>query len=133
MEYRLTKDINIKHLLNLYNDANWKAYTQEPSKLKQAVKDSLFVISVWDNNTLLGLCRVVGDGQTIIYIQDILVLQSYKRKGIGTILIQKVLEKYKNVRQKVLLTEESEETRGFYESLGFQSCDDGKLVAFIQS
>jgi ribosomal protein S18 acetylase RimI-like enzyme len=89
-------------------------------------------ISAWDDEKLVGLIRVVGDGQTIIYIQDILVLNEYKRNGIGTNLLNQILDKYKRVRQKVLLTNDSEETRGFYIANKFISCDKGDLVAFVK-
>lgn len=56
------------------------------------------VISAWDKDELIGLVRVVGDGLTIIYVQDILVLKSYKRKRIGLKLLQYVLDEYKDVR-----------------------------------
>lgn len=81
------------------------------------------VISAWNEGELIGLIRVVGDGLTIIYIQDLLVLNAYQNQGIAKKLIQLVLNKYKNVRQKVLLTEESPEVRYFYEKNGFLSCD----------
>lgn len=47
-------------------------------------------------------------------------------------LLQEVLEKYKHVRQKVLLTEEAKDVRQFYEKNGFESCDRGTLVAFAR-
>lgn len=90
------------------------------------------VISAWNEGELIGLIRVVGDGLTIIYIQDLLVLNAYQNQGIAKKLIQLVLNKYKNVRQKVLLTEESPEVRYFYEKNGFLSCDQGFLVAFAK-
>ena len=108
------------------------AYTNSPDLLQQAVSNSLYVLSVWENGQLVGLIRLVGDGLTIVYIQDILVMKSHKRRKIGSLLLQKVLEKFKNVRQKVLLTDDNEETRGFYEALGFSSCDKGNLVAFVK-
>jgi predicted N-acetyltransferase YhbS len=98
----------------------------------KAIKNSLCVITAWDNDLLTGLIRVVGDGLTIIYIQDILVLNSYRRKKIGSELIRLIMEKYKTVRQKILLTDEMPDTRLFYEKLGFFSCDNGKLVAFAK-
>jgi GNAT superfamily N-acetyltransferase len=58
------------------------------------------------------------------------VLDSYKRKGIGSKLLEHILEEYENGHQKVSLTDDSEETRGFYEANGFVSCDKGDLVAF---
>lgn len=79
-----------------------------------------------------GLVRVVGDGLTIIYIQDILVLKSHQNQGIATHLMTRVLDKFKAVRQKVLLTDEAPDVRHFYEKNGFQSCDSGELVAFAK-
>lgn len=132
IEFSEEKMLSQADLLSLYNDANWLAYTGNPDLLQQAVSNSLYVLSVWENHKLVGLIRLVGDGLTIVYIQDILVMKSHKRRKIGSLLLQKALEKYKNVRQKVLLTDDNEETRGFYEALGFSSCDKGDLVAFVK-
>jgi len=126
------KDLKQEDLLKLYKDAKWLAYTNNPDLLQQAISNSLYVLTAWENGRLVGLIRLVGDGLTIVYIQDILVLKSHKRRKIGTTLLQKALEKYKNIRQKVLLTDDNEETRGFYEALGFTSCDKGQLVAFVK-
>ncbi len=132
LRYQYTKEISIEKLIPLYQDANWIAYTKTPDLLQQAIAQSLFVVSVWDNDLLVGLVRVVGDGLTIIYIQDILVLKAYKRQKIGTKLVEIVLKEFKSVRQKVLLTDDTPETRGFYETSGFTSCDKGSLVAFAK-
>jgi ribosomal protein S18 acetylase RimI-like enzyme len=134
ISYIESKDIDQKQLLNLYIDAGWTAYTAEPEKLMDGVRNSLYVVSAWDEDKLVGILRAVGDGNTILYIQDIIVQQEYKRHKIGSRLVHQALEKYKDVRQKVLITEDHEETRKFYESLGFESCDKGKgqIVAFAK-
>ena|SRR5690625_3958932 len=126
------KKINSEQLKKLYNDVEWWAYTKDLMILEQAIERSLEVVSAWNGEQLVGLIRVVGDGLTIIYIQDLLVLNTYQNQGIATQLIQQVLKKYKNVRQKVLLTEESSDVRYFYEKNGFKSCDQGFLVAFAK-
>ena len=123
---------DIVSLESLYNDANYSLYTRNIEKLYKAIKNSLYVVSAWHNGRLVGLARIVGDGETIVYIQDILILKSYKRNGIGSNLIKMILKKYPEVRQKVLLTDDTDETRGFYESLGFDSCDRGLLVSFVK-
>lgn len=130
--YRNSKKINKEDLEKLYNDVQWFAYTIDIELLQQALLQSLEVISAWNGERLVGLIRVIGDGLTIIYIQDILVLNSYQNQGIATHLLQEVLKKYKDVRQKVLLTEEAPEVRNFYKKNGFQSCDQGSLVAFAK-
>ena len=130
--FKNNKNIAVKQLERLYNDVEWYAYTQDLPTLKLAIEQSLEVITVWDDEELVGLIRVVGDGLTIIYIQDILVLNSYQNQGIATQLMEQVLKKYKNVRQKVLMTEDAPDVRHFYEKNGFQSCDKGSLVAFAK-
>ncbi|WP_336821148.1 GNAT family N-acetyltransferase [Bacillus thuringiensis] len=130
IKFNNSKNINSEQLEKLYNDVEWYAYTQDLEVLQQAIEQSLEVVSAWEGEELIGLIRIVGDGLTIIYIQDILVLNAYQNQGIATQLIQQVLNKYKNVRQKVLLTLEAPDVRHFYEKNGFQSCDKGSEVAF---
>lgn len=127
-----SKKMSREQLGRLYDDVEWSAYTKDLDGLQQAMEQSLEVLSAWDGEKLIGLIRIVGDGLTIIYIQDILVLNSYQNQGIATQLMQQALKKYKNVRQKVLLTEESPDVRHFYEKNGFSSCDRGALVAFAK-
>ncbi|WP_282019455.1 GNAT family N-acetyltransferase [Planomicrobium okeanokoites] len=130
--YKEGKQIDKESLKSLYEDVEWFAYTKDLDQLVEAVAHSLYVLSVWDNDELIGLIRVIGDSLTIIYIQDILVLKCRQNKGIASELMRRVLIKYRNVRQKVLLTEEAAGVRHFYEKNGFESCDRGTLVAFAK-
>ena len=124
--------INKEELYALYNDAGWTLYTNDIDRLKDAVANSLQTITARSDGKLIGLIRCVGDGKTIIYIQDILVLREYKRCGIGTRLVDIVLKKYHDVRQIVLLTDDTEEAKEFYRSLGFSEAGDMKLVCFVK-
>ena len=108
----------IEELLILYNDAEWFTYTNNSIRLKNAVENSLKVLTAWDTDELIGLIRVVGDGQTIIYIQDILILKKYQKQGIGSTLLKMILERYKSVRQVVLMTDNTEKTINFYKKNG---------------
>lgn len=132
IKFSRDKELKLEQLEKLYNDVEWFAYTQDLHVLQQAISQSLEVISAWYEEELVGLIRLVGDGVTIIYIQDILVLKAYQNQGIATQLMQEVLDKYAHVRQKVLLTEEAPDVRHFYEKNGFASCDKGTLVAFAK-
>ena len=130
--YQEEKQIDTTELTSLYNDAGWLAYTQDSEKLSKAIEQSLYVLTARHNGKLVGLLRIVGDGLTIAYIQDILVLHTYQRQKIGATLIGKAFEKFKNVRQKVLITEDNADTRAFYEFVGFESSDKKQVVSFIK-
>ncbi len=96
------------------------------------IENSLDVISAWDGDILIGLIRTIGDGETIIYIQDILVLKAYKRQGIGRQLMNQILDKYLDVRQIILLTDSANEQKAFYESMGMKDSSLSDLKTFMK-
>ena len=122
---------DISKIAELYDDAGWSNYTKDLDVLLKAFYSSLCIITAWDNNELVGVLRAVGDGMTIVYIQDILVKKTYQRQGIGKLLINEVMNEYKNVRQKVLLTENESNTIQFYKSCGFHTAQSYNTVAFV--
>ncbi|MDQ0858809.1 GNAT family N-acetyltransferase [Bacillus sp. V2I10] len=132
IKFEETTQLEVQAVKALYDDVKWSSYTSDLPRLMEAIKCSLKVITAWDNGKLVGLIRVVGDGKTIIYIQDILVLRAYHNKGIGSQLLKLLLSNYKDVRQKVLLTNDAADVRTFYEKHGFSSCDKGDLVSFAK-
>lgn len=134
MNITIKQDIipDLNQLLELYNDVEWSAYTNDPDNLKNAVDNSLKVWTAWDEDRLVGLARVVGDGYTIIYVQDILVMEIYQRYGIGSRLLKLILEEYKTVRQIVLMTDNSEKTINFYEKNGMVNIKEYEGVAFTK-
>ena len=119
MEIRNYSTYNEKEILKLYSSVGWTAYTDEPQALKLGFQNSLLVLAAYEGEELLGIIRVVGDGVTVVFIQDLLVFPEKQRKGIGTALVKAVLERYPTVRQIELTTDQSPETAAFYESLGF--------------
>lgn len=130
--YKIGNEIPKDQLMALYETNNWSLYTRDIEKLNRSVKGSLFVKTAWHDDVLVGLIRVVGDGESIIYIQDILVLPDYHRRGIGTMLMKSVLDKFEDVRQKTLLTGLSQEQDKFYRSLGFVTPSEMECVAFVR-
>lgn len=119
-------------LLTLYNDVEWSAYTSQPDQLVAGLENSLKVWTAWDGDQLVGLGRVVGDDQTIIYLQDLLVLKAYQGQGIGSRLIQTILAEYESVRQFILLTGNDENTVNFYQKNGFIDVREYDSVAFTK-
>ncbi len=132
MEVKEIKEYNETQILSLYGSVGWTAYTDTPEALRQGFANSLLTLGAYENNTLLGLIRVVGDGYTGILIQDILLYPQFQRQGIGTKLIQAVLEKYAHVRQIQLVTDDTEKTKAFYHSVGFAAFSEIGCCGFMK-
>lgn len=108
-----------EELLDLYDAVGWSAYTRHPDVLEQALAGSTTVVTARRGGRLVGLARAISDGATICYVQDILVRPEEQRHGVGRLLVERVLEQYADVRQRVLVTDAEPGQRAFYESLGF--------------
>ena len=119
-----------QEILPLYESVGWANYTQKPQMLKEAYLNSLKSYAAYVDNKLVGIIRVVGDGASVVFVQDLLVYPQYHRQGIGTALLKKIMEEYNGVYQLHLLTENTEKTIAFYKSLGFLMDTDIECRAF---
>lgn len=132
IHYVENPDVTVEDVLPLYEAVGWTNYTTKPEMLKAAFENSLHVLAAFtEEGILVGVLRAVGDGASILFIQDILVTPEYQHQGIGTKLLQQTLEKYKNVYQIQLTTDNSMKKISFYESNGFTSLTSLNCVSFI--
>ena len=112
--------VKLEDVLHLYQAVGWTNYTNQPQMLEQALPHSLAVYLAFDGEKIVGLIRLVGDGFSSVFVQDLIVLPSYQRQGIGSALMKEALEDYKDAYQVQLVTDQTERTLGFYRSMGFE-------------
>lgn len=132
MEIKEYKSIKVEELKKLYEEVGWKAYINDMSSLIAGFQKSLLILAAYEMGELIGLIRVVGDGHTIIYIQDLLVSEKKQHQGIGSSLLQEVIKRYQDVRQIVLVTDAKEETIAFYHTNGFQELNQIGCCGFMR-
>ena len=125
MEIREYKTYNEPEILRLYASVGWTAYTDQPEVLRKGFENSLLTLAAYEGDQLLGIIRAVGDGYTVVFVQDILVFPEHQRKGIGTALLKALLDGYSHVRQIELATDNTPKTIAFYKSMGF--CELSKI------
>ena len=132
MEYVIKEytNYNEQEILALCKSVGWTNYTNNPEMLKNAYAHSLKIYGAYICEKLVGIIRIVGDGYSVVFIQDLLIFPEHQRKGIGTALLQYVLNEYSHVYQKHLLTENTEKTIAFYKSLGFTMDTEMECRAF---
>ena len=121
---------NEEEILGLYARLGWTNYTDNPEMLRNAYLNSLKIYGAYVDDKLVGIIRAVGDGFSVLFIQDLLIHPDFQRNGIGTLLLKRMLKEYENVYQIHLITEDSEKTISFYKSLGFTDNSDINCKAF---
>jgi len=113
--------VKLEDVLHLYQAVGWTNYTNQPQMLEQSLAHSLAIYVARDGEEIVGLVRLVGDGFSSVFVQDLIVLPSYQRRGIGSDLMKEALEDYKDAYQVQLVTDQTEKNLGFYRSLGFET------------
>ena len=136
MQISESRDVTVAELVDLYGSVGWNAYTREPRRLAEAIANSSIVVLARDDRgVLIGLARGLSDDASVFYLQDLLVRPDHQRTGIGTQLLASCLERYRHVRQKVLLADDEEAQRRFYERSGYRHATElegAALNAFVR-
>ena len=123
--------VKLEDVLHLYQAVGWTNYTNQPQMLEQALSHSLVIYLALDGDAVVGLIRLVGDGFSSVFVQDLIVLPSYQRQGIGRSLMKEALEDYKDAYQVQLVTEQTEKNVGFYRSIGFETLSTYDCIGMI--
>ena len=79
MEIREYTEFKADEIQHLYSEVGWTVYTENMPALEQGYKNSMLVLAAYESDELLGIIRTVGDGFTIVFIQDILVFPEKQR------------------------------------------------------
>ena len=116
----------------LYEESGWSSYLGDDEKLKNAIKNSLFILGYMDEDELLGFVRCVGDAEHVVLVQDLIVKKNYRRKGLAKKLMDEVFEKYKNVRWIQVNTDgEDEVANAFYKAIGMKDISEAGVVSYF--
>ena len=77
----------------LRKSANWSSFDLET--VERALENDLFSVCVMDQDKTIGIGRVIGDGAIYYYIQDVIVLPEYQKRGVGNMIMERI-EAYLN-------------------------------------
>lgn len=115
------KKISYTDYVRLRESVNWNNFNKEQTE--KCLKNTLYSIEVIDDNIIIGIGRLIGDGMYYMMV-DIIVEPSYQGKGIGSNIVNKLIE-YVHRETPVggrssiqLIAEKGKES--FYEKLGFK-------------
>ena len=110
-------------IVELYKSVGWWKESYEPSAINQLIKGSFaFVVAVEINSgKAIGMGRIISDGISDAYMQDIVVSSEHRGKNIGKRLVTALLDHClsKGLTWIGLISEPGQE--GFYSSIGFKT------------
>ena len=104
---------------------------------QDSLSNSLFCVSLYQAEKLVGFGRIVGDGVLYFYVSDVLVSPEMKGKGLGNKIMEELLSYLKRSATPLstiaLLSAPNRE--GFYQKHGFEICPNkyfGKGLSYTK-
>jgi GNAT superfamily N-acetyltransferase len=83
-------ELNAEEFIDLWESVWNNAPSVEQTKL--ALDNTVFRISVFDNDRIVAMARMIGDLGLNYYIKDVVVRPEYQHKGIGRLMINELLK-----------------------------------------
>ena len=60
--------------------------------IERLVIESTRVIAAYDDDILIGFCRVISDGSNMAWLGDVFVYPEYRGRGVGVELVREAVE-----------------------------------------
>jgi GNAT superfamily N-acetyltransferase len=120
-------------IVELYRAGGWWREEMDPSRLPELIRGSyLFAVAV-DISTgrSIGMGRVISDGIADAYIQDMVVLPQWRKKGVGRMLISTLIDSCKSRGISWIGVIAQPGSEKLYSSLGFTKME-GHVPMLLQ-
>lgn len=118
---RATRHTDREQMVKLYKAAGW--WTPENDSDPEFVDDiapgSYWFVGAFSGKCMIGMGRILSDGVSDAYIQDVTVLPDYRGRGIGGRIITALVEKLRADRIEWIGLVGEPGTSDFYKQLGF--------------
>jgi aralkylamine N-acetyltransferase len=122
IDVRFVKEWPEDEIVKLYKAGGWWNDSYDKKGLSYLIKNSFCFTVVIDKKTkkTIGMGRVISDGVSDAYIQDLVILPECRKKGVGKKLTCALINycKSKNVNWIALISEPDQED--FYKKIGFK-------------
>ncbi len=120
-EVKLVKSWDEKEIVNLYKSAGWWKERHDSKAINKMIKGSFaFAVAIeTKSNKTIAMGRTISDGISDAYIQDLVVLPDYRKRGIGRLILEILVEFCLNSKIEWIGLIAEPEQHGFYEPLGF--------------
>ncbi len=124
--YTEKKKFTKEQVQQLFLSVNWVSGNY-PERLYKALMNSSTVLTVWDDDKLVGLTRVLDDTAMLAQIHYVLVRPDYQGKGIAGKMLEYIKEKYKDFMYLEVMPEDKNNVP-FYRKHGFSVMENGAAL-----
>jgi GNAT superfamily N-acetyltransferase len=130
---RCVQSWNEEEIVDLYRAGGWWKEEYDPAEIPRLIRGSFVFAVAVDPATgrAVGMGRVISDGVSDGYIQDLVVLQQFRKQGIGAKLVAALVQKCRESGVSWIGLVAEPGTEHFYLPMGFSRLD-GHVPLLLQ-
>jgi ribosomal protein S18 acetylase RimI-like enzyme len=109
--------VDVDELHRFLSTESYWAKGRPRETVELLVRESRRIVGLYRRDRLVGFCRAVTDGVTVVYLADVYVLPEFRGRGLGVELVREMIERGPYADRKWIL--HTEDAHGLYEKFGF--------------
>ena len=115
----------LQQIVDLYRTEGWWTEApDDPDLVARIIAGSHCFMIVTSGSDIIGMGRAISDGASDAYIQDVTVKNTCRGRGIGTRIIEKLVERLHQDGLDWIGLIAEKNSYQFYERLGFRKMPD---------
>jgi len=116
----------VADIIRVLEDSGIVRPTRDVARIKKMFAHANLVVTAWEDETLVGVCRALTDFSYCCYLSDLAVNKSHQGQGIGQQLIEQVKHKIGDQVALILLSASS--AMSYYPRIGFDKIENGFII-----
>ena len=126
LTYHINKPVEAGIVADLFRDSGIRRPVDDISRIEKMLENANLIITAWDGEKLIGICRCLTDFAYCCYLSDLAVASQYQRRGIGKELIARTKE-YLGEDVMILLLA-APAAKDYYAPVGFTKVENGWII-----
>ena len=126
-QYKIERHkLSVAEYQYLRHTTDW--FQLDDQTIEKSLEAELFSVSIYSEDKIIGMGRVIGDGAIYYYIQDIIVVPQYQGKGIGRLIMKEIEDfLYRNATNNSFVgLMAASGVEGFYHKFGYNTREADK-------
>ncbi len=126
LTYQLNTPLPASAVAAVFDASGIRRPSHDLPRIERMFANADLVLSAWDGERLVGVCRALTDFSYCCYLSDLAVDRAYQHRGIGRELVERVRAATGEEVALVLLS--APEAMDYYPRLGFDRIDNGFII-----
>ena len=124
--YKLNHPLEPADVARVFESSGISRPSKDIARIGRMLKSSNLIISAWEGDTLVGVCRALTDFSYACLLSDLAVDRAHQNKGIGKEMIRRVQAEIGD--EVTLIIQAAASSMSYYPKLGFEKMENGFAI-----